>query len=112
MLYKEFVVNAQECCWRALIFNVPAFWKFHRSFGNGNSENLDFVKGLTSTENVFCEEPTTTRFGIFNQQDLINHNLAESPSDVKKHTGMFFFTYLHISYKILLIRYLSENYII
>lgn len=89
MLYKEFVVNAQNCCWRALIFNVPAYWKFFRSFGNGNTSNLQFVQGLTSTENVFGEEPTTTRFGIFNQQDLLNHNLAESQADVQKHTGMF-----------------------
>ena len=92
-------MNAQECCWRALIFNIASCWKFHRSYGDSNGENLKFVQGQTSKENVFCEEPTPKRFGIFNQSELEEHGVGESEADVQKHSGMFCFGSSYISYK-------------
>ena len=89
MLYKSFVVNCQPCCWRALIFNLPAFYKFHRMFGESADSNKDFVEGRVDEENVVCEEPTIIRFGIFDQKELEHRNLASSEVDATKHSGMF-----------------------
>ena len=88
-LYKAFVVQCQPCCWRALIFNLPAYYKFHRMFGDSSGINKDFVEGRVEAENVVLEEPTIIRFGIFDQRELEKRHLAASEVDANKHSGMF-----------------------
>ena len=95
-LYQSFVVQCQPCCWKALIFNLPALYKFQIMFGNGAEANKDFVEGRTEEENVVTEEPTIIRFGIFDQRELEKRNLEASEDDVNKHSSMFILIYKYI----------------
>ena len=89
MLYNSFVVNSQSCCWKALIFNLPAYCKFHLMFGDSSQSNKDFVEGRVDEENVVAQEPTIIRFGIFDQKELETRGLASSEVDASKHSSMF-----------------------